>query len=155
MNEAYLKLEQLRRQKYIKKHGKEPSRYFDSEFKVKTPKTAAQLEALISEYIEIQGGICTKVTTSGRRLVSKHEVKDVTGKERTLIEDKWIPGTTEPGTSDLIASVPGIKGAVYIEVKFSSSDKMRESQVKFQQKVISRGFTYIVIRSFEQILEVI
>jgi len=154
MKSAKQQLEQLRREAYKAKHGKEVHRFFESEMKVKSPRTAAQLESLICEYIELSGGVCTKVTTSGRRIVNKTPVKDVTGRQRTLIEDKWVPGTTTPGTSDLIASIPGVKGAVYIEVKMPG-DRMRETQVKFQQKVVARGFKYMIAESLEDVVDLI
>lgn len=145
-------MKSLRLDRHRARTGKEPHKYFLQEFNVKKPKSAAQLESLISEFIELKGGICTKVTTSGRRLVNKSKVKDVLGHERTLIEDKWIPGTTEVGTSDLIASIPGYVGAVYIEVKFSKSDRQSERQIKFQKKVESRGFKYIIVKTLDDIL---
>ena len=93
-------------------------KYFTQEFNVKPPKKASQLEALIVEYINLKGGCVTKVSTTGRPIVSRTTAKDVTGKQRTFTDVKYIPGSTRVGTADILGVLSSGK-AIAIEVKFS------------------------------------
>ena len=148
--DAYKTLEAMRVAKYIEKNGKEPHPYFLSEFKVKKPKTAAQLEALIVEMIELASGVCTKVYSGGRRIVTKTNVTDVTGRRNSITDDKFVPSTTEKGTSDLIACIKG--RAYYLEVKFAKSDRQSADQKQFQMKVERAGAPYLIIKTLDEVL---
>lgn len=146
-------LKDARLARYFDKHGKPPHRYFDSEFRVKPPKSAAQLEAQIVELIELNGGVCTKVYSGGRRIVTKTSVTDVTGRKNMITDDKFVPSTTESGTSDLIATLKG--KSYYIEVKFSRGDRLSALQKKFQAKVERAGAPYIVAKTLEDVLYIV
>jgi len=143
-------LRELRIKAYETKHGREPHKYFASTFKVKPPKTAAQLEALIDEYCTLTGAECTKVYSGGRRMVTRTAVRDVMGRSNTITDDKWIPGTTRAGTSDLII-MKGQRG-FYCEVKFSRSDRQSEVQKHWQARVEKFGCRYVIVRTLEEFI---
>ncbi len=143
-------LAQLRKEKYGN-HAANRDGYFDYKYKVPPPKTAAQLEALISEYVHLSGGVCTKVNILPRQVVDKTFVTDVMGGKNSITNITNIPSSTKAGTSDLIASIPNIFGAVYIEVKFSKGDRLRDTQIKFKNDVESKGFIYVIAKKLEDV----
>ena len=151
-NNPYEILVQLRREAYRKKTGKQPHRYFEQEFKVTKPKTAAQLESLIIEYLNLKGGCFFKVSVTGRQVFKQHQVKDVVGRERTMTEHKYIPSTTRKGVADIVGTYKG--KAVAIEVKFSG-DRLSDDQKKFRDDWQNSGGMHYVIKTFEQITELI
>jgi len=142
---------ELRKEK-LKHHPAIKSGYFDSELKVKPPQSAAQLEKLIDEYCSLSGAECVKVYSGGRQLVKKTNVIDVMGRSNTITDSKFIPGTTRAGTSDLII----IKNnrALFVEVKYSRSDRQNENQKKFEERQIAFGNTYVIVKSLDEFIEV-
>lgn len=125
--------------------------YFDFKFKVKPPKTAAQLESLISEYVRLSGGICTKVSVMGRQTTKKTHVIDVVGRKNTITDTAYIPSTTMKGTSDLIISYK--KSVIYVEIKFSKSDRLSDHQKIFRDKVEASGAPYRIVKTLEEFEE--
>jgi len=143
-------LEQLRREQY-KDHAAVKTGYFDYIFKVKKPKTAAQLETLISEYVTRSGGICTKVSVMGRQVSTSTKTKYL-GMDATVNNSSYIPSSTKKGTSDLII---GYKGRIlYCEVKFSRSDRMSQEQQKFKAEVQAAGCRYEVVKTLSEFISI-
>ena len=121
--------------------------------KVKSPRTAAQLEGLITEYINRKGGCVTKVSSTGRPIVSQNTVKDVTGRKRVIKDVKYIPGTTRKGTADILGAYNG--KAIAIEVKYSRGDRLSDEQKQFRDDWIRAGGLHYVIKTFEELVEMI
>jgi hypothetical protein len=144
---ALEKLKQLK----IKAHGKPIHKYFESEFNVKPPKSASQLENLIDQYCTLMGAECTRIYSGGRQMVSKTNVTDVLGRSNSITDSKFIPGTTRAGTSDLIIGKDG--RILYPEVKFSKSDRQRPAQKEFQKRVESFGCKYVIVRTLDEFIE--
>ena len=142
-------LQQLRIAKYSN-HPANTNGYFDYKYKVKKPTSAAQLEALICEYVTLLGGVCTKVTTAGRQITKKTHVTDVLGRKNSITNTSYIPSTTTLGTSDLIISYGRPSLAIYVEVKFSKGDRLSDVQKTFMNKVIARGAVYKVIKKLPE-----
>jgi len=146
----YKTLEELRAEKYANNKAAQ-SGYFSHVYKVKPPKSAAQLETLITEYIQLSGGICTKINILARQLTTKTFVVDVVGRKNSITNTAHIPSSTKSGTSDLIASIPNVVGAVYIEVKFSKGDRLRDTQIAFKKDVESKGFKYLIAKKLDDV----
>jgi len=142
-------LEDLRKEQYSD-HGATGSRYFDHIFKVKTPKSAAQLEALIAEYVRRSGGKATKVSVMGRQITDKIHTQHM-GMKATVTNNAYIPSSTEKGTSDLII---GFEGRIlYCEVKFSRSDRLSPEQIRFKESVEAGPGPYIIAKSLNHFTE--
>ena len=139
-------LEQLRAAKY-KGHGAVSTGYFSHVFAVKVPKSAAQLETLISEYVHLSGGISTKVSVMGREVTTRTKTKHL-GMDATVVNSSYIPSSTKRGTSDLII---GINGRIlYCEVKFSKSDRLSREQQQFKADVEAAGCYYMVAKTLRE-----
>ena len=151
--EVYKLLERLRREQESNTVAAQ-SGYFDFKYKVKKPKTAAQLESLIEELINRSGGCVSIIFTGGRQIVKQNQVRDVLGNERTLTDHKWIPGSTRKGTPDLLGVLPGGQ-AVAIEVKFSKSDRMSKYQIAYKEHWEKAGGLFIIAHDLDDILKVI
>ncbi len=140
-------LESLRRDKY-RGHAATTTGYFDHVFAVKQPKTAAQLESLVEEYITLLNGICTNIYGGGRQLVSKTNVTDVLGNKNSITDVKFIPSRVRVGHSDMIASVKG--KAYYLEIKLGK-DRQSKYQKEFEKYVNDRGAVYVIVKKLEDI----
>ncbi len=143
--------EQQLKEKYAN-HPSMASGYFDHVLKPKPAKTAAQMESIIDEYCTQAGAECTKVYTGGRQIVSKTQVTDVLGHKNSITNQKFIPGTTRTGTSDLII-VKNDK-SLYVEVKFSKSDRQSASQKKWQKRVEGFGNTYVIVKTIQEFISI-
>ena len=141
-------LEQLKKEQY-EGHTAVASGYFDHIFKIKKPKSAAQLESLIEEYVRRSGGIATKVSVTGREVHSETRTKHL-GMDATVRNSAFIPSSTKKGTSDLII---GFQGRIlYCEVKFSKSDRLSPDQIKFKQSVEAAGCPYIISKTLNEFI---
>ena len=147
--------EAMKMAKLRKKHpgmeNEELMRYFGMGAKMKPPKSAAQFEALITEYVHMKGGISTKVSVMGRSVVKKTKVTDVVGRKNTIIDETYIPSTTKKGTSDLILSYKN--HVLYTEVKFSKTDRQSEDQKKFEAHVVKSGSQYRIVKTLDDFCE--
>lgn len=128
--------------------------YFDHKYRVKPPKTAAHLEALIEELIGRSGGMVSIISSAGRQLYKQEQVKDVLGRTRTLTDHRYIPSTTKKGTPDLLGVSPKGK-ALSIEVKFSKSDRLRPEQIEYKNKWEAAGGVFIIARTLDDIIEIL
>ena len=141
-------LEQLRRNK-DKNHPALSSGYFDFKYKITKPKSAAQLEALIEEYINGIGGKVSIISSAGRQIVNKTEVTDVLGRKNSITDAKFIPSTTIRGTPDILGCYKS--RAIAIEVKFSKGDRLSEYQIKYKQLWEQAGGLFIVAKKLEDV----
>jgi len=142
-------LEQLRAEKY-KNHAAVKSGYFNHVFKVKKPKSAANLEALIEEYVNLMGGIATIVNSGGRQVTTR-TATEYLGAKGHVVNTAFIPSTTRKGTSDIICSFHG--QVIYVEIKFSKGDRLSDYQKKFKEEVEKSGAEYWVIKKLEEFEE--
>lgn len=147
---SYKHLEKLRRDQDVNSAAKATG-YFDFKYKVKPPKTAAQLESLIEEIVNRSGGKVSIITTAGRKLVDKKEVSNVLGHRQSITNVKYIPSTTKRGTPDILGALPD-GTALAIEVKFSKSDRMSKEQLTYQQ---SWPGVFVIARTLDDVMEVL
>jgi hypothetical protein len=129
-------LEQLRREraKQIRPNSYATG-YFENSYIVKPPRSAAQMEKLITEFIKLSGYHCQKVSTMGVKR-----------------GNTWTKGTATKGASDLLAIVDG--KAYAFEVKFSKGDRQRDDQKGYEDSVKRAGGEYYIIRTLDQFLEI-
>lgn len=127
--------------------------YFDFKYQVKRPKTAAQLEALVEELFNRLGGCFRIIYTGGRQIVSKTKARDVLGHERTITNNKFIPGTTKAGTADLLGVYKG--RSIAIEIKFSKGDRQSEAQREFQRDWEIAGGEYFIVKNLNDLIDII
>ena len=147
----YKTLEELRAEK-LDNHAANHKGYFDYKYKVKPPKSAAQLETLVQEYVHLSGGICTKVVVAGREITNKTFVTDVLGRKNSITNSTFIPSPVTKGTSDLII---GINGQImYCEIKFSKHDRQSAKQKEFQQAVELAGCYYVIAHTLKEFITI-
>ena len=123
--------------------------------KVARPKSAAQLESLVKELINRTGGKVEIIYAGGRPLVTKDKRTNVLGHEWTQTDVKYIPGSTTPGTPDILGRTHDGK-PLAIEVKFSKSDRLSEEQIQWRDEWIQcNDAVYIVAKTLDDVLPII
>jgi hypothetical protein len=149
-----LKMQKLRG-KFPTMPNEELMRTLGMTCKLKPPKSAAQYEALITSYVHMKGGIVTKVSVMGRQTVKTTKVTDVLGHANSITDTTYIPSTTKKGTSDTIISAakPYAYYVMYVEIKFSKSDRQSEHQKEFELNVSSKGGFYRIVRTLDEFEE--
>jgi len=125
--------------------------YFDAVIEVKLPKSAAQMEALLIEFIKLSGFHAQKITTTGVYRDDKKSFKDVVGRTRVIGTGTWTPGTSTKGAADIRATIHGLD--FQFEIKFSKSDKQKDNQKEFEEDVKRGGGQYFIVRTLDQFLE--
>ena len=111
--------------------------------------TANSLTRCIKSFIQVTGGQCERISTTGRPIDMTKTFTDVTGRMRTIGRVDWIPGTGTNGSADISATIAG--RSVKIEVKIRR-DRMSEAQKKYQQDVEAAGGIYYVATDFTSFL---
>jgi len=96
--------------------------------------TANGLTKLIVDFIKMQGGFATRITSSGTYRVDLQ---------------KFIPSTQRKGTPDISATYKG--HSIWIEVKVGK-DIMSEFQLKVKKEMERAGAVYIIARDFDGFL---
>jgi len=127
--------------------------YFDAGLEVKEPKSAAQMEKLIVDFMRLSGHQVQKVTTTGTYRDNRKRVTDVLGFERTIGTGQYVPGTSTKGASDIKATLAPSGLSLAIEVKFSKSDRQQPDQKVYQKDIEQAGGFYIIVRTLEDFLE--
>ncbi len=115
-------------------------------------RSASNLETLIKDYLKYVGFQCSKITTSGRFIKGEKKIgmTSVFGKTQSQ-QGKYIPGGSTKGVSDLLSVIYGI--SLSIEIKYSRSDRQRDTQKKYQIAVESAGGFYIIVTDFDNFIE--
>jgi len=124
---------------------------FDFRYEVKAPKSAAQMEKLIVEFLKLKGHHAQKVTTTGVYRDNRKVVTDAVGFQRTIGSGTWTSGTSTKGAADIQSVIHGISFS--IEVKFSKGDRQRPEQKKFEADVKRAGGQYHIVRDLDEFLE--
>ena len=119
--------------------------------KVKAPKSAAALEKLIVEYIQLKGFEAHKVEVKGTAIDNTKQVTDVLGRRKTIGSVQYIPSGAKKGQADVASTIYGL--AVHWEIKFSKSDRQSKDQKLFEQQVKAAGGYYFIVRDTAMFLE--
>lgn len=143
---GYKHLESLRREQ-----SGSTNKYFDMMHKVRPPRTAAQLEALIEELVNRSGGKVSIISSAGRQMVTKTAVKDILGRSNTITDNKYIPSTTIKGTPDILGCLPDGTGLA-VEVKFSKSDRMSKDQLAYKD---AWPGVFVIAKTLDDVLKVL
>lgn len=126
---AIKELEQLHLISQQNKHPNYPPSYF---IKLKPDtKTANGLTSAIVKYIDLKGGLASRINSGGI-----YDSK--LGTHRA--------GTTKKGFSDVQGVYNGL--SLYVEVKIGK-DRQSEHQKEFQKKVTNSGGYYFIAKDFE------
>jgi len=122
--------------------------YYMGSIIVKRPKSAAQLEKLIIEFLKRKGHQAEKINTSGRVINNQKTFVDVVGRTRIIGSSTYIPTTGTKGSADISAIING--KPVKIEVKFSKSDRQSDYQKQYEQDVKRSGGLYWLVRNQDE-----
>lgn len=110
-------------------------------------RTANGLTKAILDFLRFSGWQAERISVTGRPIDERKTFVDVLGHTRQVGRVRWIPGSMQPGTADISATVKG--KSVKIEVKIGR-DRQSEAQRRYQREVESAGGVYIIATSFEQ-----
>ena len=112
-------------------------------------RTANGLTNAIIKFLQFSGWQAERISVTGRPIDERKTFVDVLGHTRQVGRVRWIPGSMQPGTADISATVKG--KSVKIEVKIR--DRQSEAQRRYQREVESAGGVYIIATSFEQFFQ--
>lgn len=124
--------------------------YYSDKLKVKPPKSTAQLEALIAEFVKLSGQHSQRVKTSGTYRSKKTEVTNVIGRTTVVDTGKYTPSQATLGASDMVIVLYSV--AVYIEVKIGK-DTQSDKQKDFQQSVERANGYYFIVKTLNGFYE--
>jgi hypothetical protein len=125
-------------------------RGFRETCKLPPERKTADVERIIVDYLTYIGHYATRQITSGRRIDNRDTFLDAIGRKRTIGSVTWAKGNTKLGKADVTSTIYGI--TVEIEVKFSKSDKQRESQKQHEIEFTAAGGIYIIVKNFADFL---
>ena len=111
--------------------------------------TANSLTKCIKSFIQVTGGQCERISTTGRPIDRTKTFTDVTGRMRTIGRIEWIPGTATNGSADISATIAG--RSVKIEVKIGA-DTQSKAQLEYQKAIESAGGLYFIAQDFTSFL---
>lgn len=114
-----------------------------------TDRSANGLTRCIIDYLRFSGWQAERVAVMGRPLDNRKIVTDILGDMRRVGSVRWIPGTMQPGSADISATIQGL--SVKIEVKMK--DRQSEAQKQYQQSVEAAGGVYLICHSFSEFME--
>jgi len=112
-----------------------------------TDKTSNGLTKAIIDFLRLNGCQAERISVTGRYIDRTKVYTDVVGYTRKIGSGKWIPGSMQPGSADISATIKG--RAVKIEVKIGR-DRQSDAQKKYQSQVEAAGGLYFISTSFEQ-----
>jgi hypothetical protein len=111
-------------------------------------KTANELQLCIIHFLTFSGHQAERIAVTGRYLDNSKVITDVIGSKRKIGSGKWIPGSMQPGSADISATIAG--KSVKIEVKMK--DRQSPAQKKYQAQIEKAGGIYLIVRSFDEFL---
>jgi hypothetical protein len=125
--------------------------YFHDTLRPKTPKSAAQLERLIVDYINLSGFEAHKTEVKGTfaPTAGPKRIDPKTGKVTN--QGTFIPSGAKKGQADVTSTIYGQR--VEWEVKFSKSDRQSVDQKKYEQQIKLAGGFYFIVRTPEDFLQ--
>lgn len=91
--------------------------------------TANELTNSIIKHIKLIGGWATRINSMGR-----------------VLNGKYIPGTTERGTPDIMGVIKG----KFISVEIKIKDKQSSYQIEIEKKIKYAGGHYFVCHNFDE-----
>lgn len=118
-------------------------------------KTANGLTKACVTWININGGLAERISSSGRMVDNTKVVSNVLGQQYRIGSVGYIPGTTRNGTADAAATFRNKAGQVVswkMEIKIGS-DKQSPAQKKYQEDTERAGGVYSLIRTYDQFYE--
>ena len=130
-----LKLQQLRlKHPNVPEHALPRPNYTD--------KTANGLTKCVIDFLNLQGHHANRINTQGRIIANR--ITTASGQSQTRYS--FAPGTTQRGTSDIMAVVHGKAWAIEIKI---GKDKQSEHQRNYQEQIEAAGGIYLLVKTFE------
>lgn len=102
--------------------------------KYRKPQSAAQMEALMVEFLRLKGHQAQKITTMG-----------------VWRNGHWTKATATLGAADTRSTIFGLD--FQFEVKFSEHDYKKADQKTFQDEVERAGGKYYIVRTLDEFLD--
>lgn len=110
-------------------------------------KTEKGLKQCIKDFVEMQGGVCNNIVTTGRKKDDRRLVRDVLGHYKIIGSVKWLHTSSKLGASDLSLIVAG--RPIEVEIKIGK-DRQREAQIIYERAVVNAQGLYWIVRSFDE-----
>ncbi len=111
--------------------------------------TANGLTRCIKSFIQVKGGQCERICTTGRQIDNTKIFTDVLGHQRVIGSLNWIKGNATNGSADISATING--RSVKIEVKIGR-DRMSEAQMDYKAEIEAAGGVFYVAMDFTSFL---
>lgn len=114
--------------------------------------TANGLTKACVTWININGGLAERISSTGRMIDHSKIVENVLGQKQRIGSIGYIPGTTRNGTADASATFKNNRGEVVswkLEIKIGA-DRQSPAQAKYQADVEAAGGIYSLIRTYDQ-----
>ena len=107
--------------------------------------TANGLTRCIIDYLHYKGWQAERINTTGIPIDSRRQVKDITGRTRSIGSLTWRPSGSTVGSADISATING--RSVKIEVKIGK-DRQSEAQRQYQAAIEQAGGLYYTAHDF-------
>jgi hypothetical protein len=114
--------------------------------------TANGLTKACVTWINLNGGLAERISSTGRMIDNTKVVTNVIGQQYRIGSIGYIPGTTRNGTADVAATFRNKAGQVVswkIEIKIGA-DRQSPAQKKYQEDTERAGGVYSLIRTYDQ-----
>ena len=116
------------------------------------------IERAIVLWFKLHGYKAERVKVQGRKVGSDVVYHNpITGKVQVIDKAKYIPSSGAKGSADISATCRDKTGGVMslrIEVKNTyTNDRVRPDQLKYKEEHERSGGTYIVVRTFGELME--
>ncbi len=110
-------------------------------------RTANGLQKMILDFLRFNGHQAERISVTGRYLDNSRIVTDVAGRMKRIGSGRWIPGSMQPGSADISATING--RSVKIEVKVGR-DQQSQAQREYQRQIERAGGVYVITRNFDE-----
>ncbi len=127
------------------KHPNFPEEY--RYVKAYSDRKANDLTRCIIDFLRFNGHQAERISVTGRYIDNTKIVENCLGNKRKIGSGKWIPGSMQPGSSDISATIRG--RSVKIEVKVGR-DVQSENQKRYQRDTEAAGGMYFIAHSFTE-----
>ena len=115
-----------------------------------TDKSANELTKAILAWFELKGIEAWRQNSTGRYVQEKRQT-NVLGHSVVTQKGRYIPSAGGKGSGDIQAILPPHGRVLNIEVKIGR-DRLRDSQIKFKDRIEKMGGLYLVIRSWDEFI---
>jgi hypothetical protein len=119
-----------------------------------TEKSANGLTLCILDFLRFSGQQAERISVTGRYIDQSKVVTDTLGFAKKIGSGTWIPGSMQPGSADISATIKnksGVGVSVKIEVKIGK-DKMSPAQERYRDQVVNAGGEYWLCHNLDEFI---